>query len=369
MQNDTIDLWKGPVCDQKRNGRCWIYASLNPIRQKLCERYQLENFEFSTNYICYFDQLKKSEEFLNQMIGLRETPLNDLTLSGLLREPIASVGQWCYFASLASEHGIVPLEAMPDTDSTADGSRLTVLLSNRLRLGAKELRCCGIEEIEKLREHILSDIQALLRCCLGTPPASFFWNGEILTPQAFMADICVYNPDEYIMLIHHPSDRWPCPALYHEQADPTKQDPYLRLLSVDMETMKALALRQLLGGEQVVIGADVRRQSSRSQGILDTKLEPLQTLDKADAIAYREINACHVMSLDGVQLADDGTPVCWKVQDSHGSETGADGHYRMTDAWFESYVLNATVKKHYLSPELRSLLNDSPVYMPKKERF
>ena len=369
MQNDTIDLWKGPVCDQKRNGRCWIYASLNPIRQKLCERYQLENFEFSTNYIYYFDQLKKSADFLDQIIERRERPLDDLLLSELLREPIASVGQWCYFASLAGTHGLVPLEAMPDTDSTADGSRLTALLSNRLRVGAKDLRCCSIEEIEKLRDHILSDIQALLRCCLGTPPASFFWNGEILTPQAFMADICVYNPDEYIMLIHHPSDKWPCPALYHEQADPEKQDPHLLLLSVDMETMKALALRQLRGGEQVVVGVDVRKQSNRSQGILDTKLEPLQTLNKADAIAYREINACHVMSLDGVQLSEACVPLCWKVQDSHGQETGTDGHYRMTDAWFERYVLNAAVKKSYLSPELLALLGKTPVYMPKEERF
>ena len=369
MQTYTIELWDGPVCDQKRNGRCWIYASLNPIRQKLCERYQLENFEFSTNYIFFYDQFRKSEDFLDRIIELREAPLDDPSLSELLRQPIASVGQWCYFGSLAKKHGLVPLEAMPDTDSTVDGSRLTALLSNRLRMGAKELRSCDIEEIEKLRDHILSDIQALLRCCLGTPPASFSWSGETLTPHAFMADNCAYSPDDYLMLIHHPSARWPCPALYHELANPAKQDPFLRLLSVDMETMKALALRQLFDGEQVVVGVDVRKQSSRSQGILDTKLTPLDTLDKADAIVYREINACHVMSLDGVQLSEAGVPLCWKVQDSHGMETGSDGHYRMTDAWFESYVLNATVKKCYLSPDLLALLDKPPVYMPKEERF
>ncbi len=108
------------------------------------------------------------------------------------------------------------------------------------------------------------------------------------------------------------------------------------MLSVDMETMKSLSLRQLRDGEQVVIGADVRWQSSRSLGVLDTEIYDLNglSLPKAEAIEAKQICACHVMSLDGADIHGGGAPLRWKVQDSHGAETGPDGHYVMTDAWF-----------------------------------
>ena len=50
-----VDLFPGLLCDQRQNGRCWIYASLAPFRQKL-------GIPFSTNYICFFDQLRKSKD-------------------------------------------------------------------------------------------------------------------------------------------------------------------------------------------------------------------------------------------------------------------------------------------------------------------
>ena len=137
------------------------------------------------------------------------------------------------------------------------------------------------------------------------------------------------------------------------------------MLSVDMETMKALALRQLENGEQVVIGCDVRHSGSQAAGELSVEIYGAPLLGKADAIGYREINACHVMSLDGAEPGEDR----WRVVDSHGLETGPDGHYVMTSGWFDAYVLSAVIKKEYLPPPLREVLERPAVYMPKTERF
>ena len=60
------------ISNQLRSGRCWLYASLNPLRQRMCERYGLEDFRFSTNYLYFFDQLQKSEAFLDRMIELSQ---------------------------------------------------------------------------------------------------------------------------------------------------------------------------------------------------------------------------------------------------------------------------------------------------------
>lgn len=366
-----IDLWPDkPVTDQKRSGRCWLYASLNPLRQRMCERYGLEDFRFSTNYLYFFDQFQKSEAFLDRMTELWERPIHDPAVAELLREPTSSVGQWCYFAVLAEEHGLAPLTAMPDTAASVDGTELTFLLCNRLRKGAVELRNCETADIPAVRAACLADIRSILTRELGTPPGEFDWNGETITPKAFLQNYAGADFGDSVMLMHHPSERWPSPRAYHEIEDPVKRHPYLTMLSVDMETIKAAALRQLRDGEQVVIGCDPRWQSSRSLGVLDTEMYDWDglKLTKADAIETKQICACHVMSIDGVAFDDNGASVRWKVQDSHGHETGPDGHYVMTDGWFDAFVLSAVVRKKYLSPELLTLL-EHPIYMPKEERF
>lgn len=366
-----IDLWPGkPVTDQKRSGRCWLYASLNPLRQRMCERHDLEDFRFSTNYLYFFDQLQKSEAFLDRMIELRERPIHNPAVAELLREPTSSVGQWCYFAVLAEEHGLAPLSAMPDTAASEDGTELTFLLCNRLRKGAMELRSCHTADIPTVWAACLADIRGILTRELGSPPEEFPWHGETVTPVDFLRETVGMDFGDFVMLMHHPSECWPSPRAYHEIEAPAKRHPYLTILSVDMDTIKAAALRQLRDGEQVVIGCDPRWQSSRSLGVLDAKLYDWDglKLSKAEAIETKQICACHVMSLDGVAFDDNGASVRWKVQDSHGQEPGPDGHYVMTDGWFDAYVLSAVIRKKYLSPELLARL-EHPIYMPKGERF
>jgi len=357
LRTFSLSLRHGSVCDQKRSGRCWIYASLNPLRQKICEKYGCADFFFSTNHIYYFDQLEKSRAFLARMLELRELPQDSPALSALLREPISSVGQWSYFASLAKRHGLVPLEAMPDTPASADGTRLTRALGETLRLGAYRIRR------GETAAATLTEIEGLLREALGTPPTDFLWNETVFTPLSFLREAVGADFGQYVMLMHHPSDRWPVNRAYHEQADPKRREPLLTMLSVEADTLKALALRQLREGEQVVIGCDVRHAANRAAGELSTERYGAPKLAKSDAIAYREICACHVMSIDGRD--DDGR---WRVQDSHGAETGPDGHYVMTDDWFDAYVLSAVVQKRYLPPALQKELC-TPAFMPKTERF
>ena len=43
------------VTNQKSSGRCWGFAGLNLMRIDVCEKYNLENFEFSQNYFMFCD--------------------------------------------------------------------------------------------------------------------------------------------------------------------------------------------------------------------------------------------------------------------------------------------------------------------------
>ena len=40
------------VTNQKSSGRCWLFAALNVVRREMCDKYNLDNFEFSQYGLC-----------------------------------------------------------------------------------------------------------------------------------------------------------------------------------------------------------------------------------------------------------------------------------------------------------------------------
>ena len=41
------------ITDQKQSGRCWMFTSMNVLRPSVMEKYNLDEFDFSHNYL-YF---------------------------------------------------------------------------------------------------------------------------------------------------------------------------------------------------------------------------------------------------------------------------------------------------------------------------
>jgi bleomycin hydrolase len=46
-----------PMTNQKSSGRCWIFALLNTMRQPLMAKQAIEEFEFSQNYLFFWDKV------------------------------------------------------------------------------------------------------------------------------------------------------------------------------------------------------------------------------------------------------------------------------------------------------------------------
>ena len=49
----SIDIPTMSATNQKQSGRCWIFAGLNFLREIIGHKYNIENFEFSQNYVAY----------------------------------------------------------------------------------------------------------------------------------------------------------------------------------------------------------------------------------------------------------------------------------------------------------------------------
>jgi bleomycin hydrolase len=213
---------------------------------------------------------------------------------------------------------------------------------------------------------------------LGVPPKKFNFSWidknnkaqEIknISPVDFLEKYCNYKISDRVMIINHPSKKYKFNCAYCE--DMSSKNPYLKMLNLDIETIKKLVVEQLKDGEQVVIGSDVLQQSNQLLGILDTEFVLADNdFTKEQRIENKLICARHIMSIDGVHIDNNEQPIRFKVQDSHGGKTGANGHYTMSANWFDEYVLSVVINKKHLSSNQKEMLNKAAIFMPKSERF
>ena len=72
----SIDLKTLPVANQRRSGRCWIFAGLNVLREIIAKKCELKSFELSQNYISLYDKIEKDTivSFGLLMLELEEGP-------------------------------------------------------------------------------------------------------------------------------------------------------------------------------------------------------------------------------------------------------------------------------------------------------
>jgi bleomycin hydrolase len=68
------------ITNQESSGRCWLFTGMNVMRAKMIAEQKLEGFEFSQLYNFFFDQLEKSNMFLQGIIDTRKKPIDDRTV-------------------------------------------------------------------------------------------------------------------------------------------------------------------------------------------------------------------------------------------------------------------------------------------------
>ena len=101
-----LDDWA--VTNQKRSGRCWMFAGLNLFRPAAMKSMNLKSFEFSQNYTLFWDKFERSNYFLEAIIDTADRDVDDRTVAWLLERPLDDGGQWNMFVNVIQKHGVVP---------------------------------------------------------------------------------------------------------------------------------------------------------------------------------------------------------------------------------------------------------------------
>ncbi len=163
------------ITNQKSSGRCWLFAGLNIMRPVVIAKYKLGSFEFSQNYLAFWDKMEKANCFLEHMIDFRDRDPLDREMEILLREPIGDGGWWEYVVALINKYGVVPKEVMPETNSSGQTGRMNNMLARKLRIDAVKIRDLAkqgnsVDEIRSNKKIMLDEIYKMLVYNLGEPP-------------------------------------------------------------------------------------------------------------------------------------------------------------------------------------------------------
>ena len=358
--------------DQKSSGRCWLFTGLNVLRAQMIARHNLDEFTFSQNYLFFYDQLEKSNLFLQGIIDTRKLPMEDRKVDWLFSNPIGDGGQFTGVSNLIMKYGVVPSEAMPETYSANNTSAMRTQLSLILREGGLKLRAAKDKEVQALKVSILKDVYRVLALCLGVPPTEFTWrkDGKTYTPQEFYQQYLGQDlENNYVMVMNNPTLEYG--KVYEIDFDRHVYDGQNWVyVNLPMDRIKEMAIASIKDNTALYFSCDVAKFLDRNKGVADLGNFDYQSLlgveygmDKRDRILTHASGSTHAMTLIAVDIKD-GKPVKWMVENSWGETSGYKGNIIMTDEWFDNYMFRLVVEKKYVPGDVLSMMNQKPVLLP-----
>jgi bleomycin hydrolase len=380
-----LDDW-GPT-DQKSSGRCWLFAATNLLRVGVMRKLNLKSFEFSQNWLLFWDKLEKANYFLEAILDTADRDLDDRTVVTILGTCVTDGGQWNMFVNIALKHGLVPRSAMPETLSSSATGSMNAALVGRLRVGAKHLRGLAAAstpaaDIAKARREIMKDVYGILRLHLGNPPARFDWQWtddnkkfhreKGMTPKTFMKKYVTLPLEDYVCLVHDPRKTSPVGRTFTvEYLGNVVGGGPVTYLNVDLPTMKDLARKALKAKEPVWFGCDCSKMMHRDLSVWDARMfEPehlygteLELASKEDRLLYKRTAMNHAMLFTGVD-EDAGRPTKWRVENSWGDKGDGKGFYVMNDSWFDEHLFEIAARKSRLPALLKKALEAPPIVLP-----
>lgn len=382
----SVNLTQGEITNQKKSGRCWMFAALNVLRYHVMKDMNLETFELSQNYTLFYDKLEKANYFLESILETLDEATDSRLIAHLLRDPLGDGGQWDMICNLINKYGLVPKSAMPESENSSATTDMVSVMTEKLREDACILRKGYIEgkTAEALREEkeaMMETIYNMLCICLGKPPKTFdfevqdkdknFHRDLGLTPQEFCRKYVKVNINDYISLINAPTSDKPLHRSYSVKfLGNVREGREVRYVNVEPEVMKEAAIAQMKDGHPVWFGCDVGKELSRDGGRMDLNtyakealLNTTFSMTKGERVEYGQSLMTHAMVFTGVNLDEDGKPNRWKVENSWGKESGKDGYYVMTDEWFDEYMYQVVVDKKYLPEAVIKEYESEPILL------
>jgi bleomycin hydrolase len=394
------------ILDQKRSGRCWIFAGLNVMRPQVIRDHNMESFEFSATYLQFWDKLEKANLYLESVIELRDAQFMDRDWEIVHKAAMEDGGWWNYLAALVAKYGVVPLSAMPETHASSNTATLNEILGRLLRSRAASLitqHNAGAtpDDLRASKNNILTEVYRLLVIHLGEPPVSFDWrfttrtsenstsdptsdpasdlhsaSNKLLTPtehhtpRSFYQKYVARPLSEYVCLYSDPSNQ-PNRHYRFDRARNMIGEPCMNFVNITSEDMKRIAISSITANESLWFAVNMNFDQSLELGLMKHRLFDYEslfgidlTLNKADRTRFHSGASGHAMSLIGVDLDPDTKPLKWLVENSWGDDKGNKGLWTLHNDWFDEHVYTIISHHSHVPEEILKHFDKEPITLP-----
>ena len=391
-----IDVKTMPT-DQEKSGRCWLFAFLNIIRINMIKKYNLDNFEFSQNYLFFYHNLEQANYFLNYIYdnknkkikNLNNYNIKDLEFNYMLDNLTSDGGQWKLFYGLVKKYGLIPKTTMDDHYHSKNTKQLKIFYNNFLRKAAHEIKNSNIKK-ELIINKILKDCYKILVMFLGEPPKKITWQYytnikknnkdekkiqkviENISPLDFYKKIVPYNIDNKVCLINYP-----CKAInFYKCYDIDLGFEVLgqkrqTFINIPINIMLDLCKKSIDKNEGVWCGVDWHKYRSTNEGFIDKEAFNYNDLfgfnndmKKCDSLNYRQSRGTHAIILRGYNF-EKGKTKGFLLENSHGSTSKSfKENYYMSENWFNEFVYMIVVDKNIVNKKILDCLKEKPIILP-----
>ena len=383
----SIETPKQSIHNQKSSGRCWMFSGFNVLRSNFAKNDKQDRVvEFSQDYLFFYDQLEKANLMLQGVIDTGKKSIEDPQVQFFFKNPINDGGTFCGVADLAEKYGLAPMSAQPETFSSNNTSKMSKLISSKLREYGLELRKMVAQgkkssAIQARKDEMLATVYHMLSLTLGEPVKEFTYafrdkNGKQVgeakkyTPKSFYEETVGHSLNgTFLMVMNDP--RRPYHKTYEVEYDRHTYDGHnWKYLNLPMEEIAQLAIASLKDGHKMYSSYDVGKQLDRKRGYLaldnfdyGSLFGTSFSMNKAERISTFDSGSTHAMTLTAVDLDANGKPVKWKVENSWGADNGFSGCFIMTNDWFNEYMFRLVVDKKYASEQLLKEFDQKPTML------
>ncbi|XP_064620531.1 bleomycin hydrolase-like [Lineus longissimus] len=383
-----------PVSNQKASGRCWLFALLNVMRQPFMAQQTIDEFEFSQNYLYFWDKLERCNYLLDVLtqVAKKGEPVDGRLVQHLLTNPSEDGGQWDMLVNLVEKHGVIPKSCWREAHSAENSRRMNGLINDKMREFCQQIfklvkTGSSDDALKETREKMMETIYRIVSICLGSPPETFTWEyydkekkyhkvGPI-TPREFYKQLVkpVFNMEDKVCIVNDPRTQNPYNEMYTVEYLGNMLGGNLTLyLNQPIENLKTFAADAIKQNEAVWFGCDVGKFFCLQTGIQDLDSFDYELVfgttvgnqSKADRLIYGQSLMTHAMVLTGVTLEEDDISKSrrWRVENSWGDEKGDKGYLVMADNWFNEYVYEVVVDKKHIPAEILDILKKKARMLP-----
>lgn len=373
--------------DQKTSGRCWLFSSLNGLRQTAADYFDVKDFRFSNVYNYFWDLFEKSNLFLENIISTASRDADDREVAFYFKTPVGDGGVWNFFEALAGKYGVVPESAMPETAHSLNSANMRSVLNLKLRREAwaiREAAAAGatIEQLRERKIEVLKDVYRILALCLGEPPTEFTWRyadkkGQwhtiTSTPEDFYRSFVPadYNLNDRLMVMSDPT------RPYYRRYDVTGYRDVIEgeswvYLNLPIEEVKVACLSSIKSSEPVYISCDWRKEmrvvgNKATMDFANYDYEALfgidLRMDQRTMILSRYTSSAHAMLIIACDTDENDRPLKWKLFNSY-MNGGIPETLIMTDEWFDNYMYRFILPGKFLSAKAVEAASSEIVPLP-----